>query len=107
MITAGRAYGPEQVVHLVLTRGKTSRQRAHRLLARPVEFGEMAGRRGLVIVVVVDVQAGSARAALGDEVDQLGLCLSPGPGRPPKTAACVSGVSHDVAITASASLLSA
>ena len=31
----------------------------------------MAGRRRLVMVVVVDVRAGSARAAFGDEVDQL------------------------------------
>src|SRR5439155_22807791 len=70
-VLVGEHTEPEQVVHLVLARGETSHQRAHRLLARAVEFGEMVDRRRLVMVVVVDVQARMARAALGDEVDQL------------------------------------
>ena len=56
---------PEQVVHLVLTRGKTPHQSAHRLLARPVEFGEMVHRRRLVMVVVVNVQPRVPFAPLG------------------------------------------
>jgi hypothetical protein len=70
-VQVGEHPEPEQVVHLVLTRGKTSHQRAHRLLPRPVELGEMVDRRRLVMVVVVDVQTGMTGAALGDEVDQL------------------------------------
>ncbi len=70
-VQVGEHPEPEQVVHLVLTRGETSHQGAHRLLARAVKLGEMVDRRRLVVVVVVDMQARMARAALGDEVDQL------------------------------------
>ena len=62
---------PEQVVHLVLASGEPAHQKADRLLARPVQLGQMVDRRRLVVVVVVHVQPRAHRAALGDEVDQL------------------------------------
>ena len=70
-VQVGEHPEPEQVVHLVLTGGEPAHQSAHRLLAGAVQLGEMVHRRRLVVVVVVDVQAGMARAAFGDEVDQL------------------------------------
>ena len=70
-VQVGEHPEPEQVIHLLLTGGEAAHQGAHRLLACPVQFGEVIDRRGLVMVVVIHVQAGMSRPAFGDEVDQL------------------------------------
>src|SRR5271165_5573612 len=62
---------PEEVIHLVLVRGKTPHQPTHRLLSRLVHGRELVDRCRLVMVVVVDVQPSIPFAANRDEVDEL------------------------------------
>ncbi len=62
---------PEEIVHLVLVRRETPHQTAYRLLARPVEGGQLVDGCRLVVVVVEHVQTRVLPTSHRDEVDQL------------------------------------